>query len=70
MNLHQKSQIWEILTKYEDKLCDLCNSLSNILQGIENRVDYLTVFGNYLKMDFQDSIIVDSILGKKIKNFL
>jgi hypothetical protein len=66
MTNKDKNIIWNILTKYDDTLTSLCDSLSNILQEKADNSDYKTVFGNYRKMENEDTLLVDSILGDKI----
>jgi hypothetical protein len=44
----------------------MCDSLSNILQEKSEKTDYINVFRNYRKMDFEDTKIVDLVLGDKI----
>ena len=66
MTNKDKNIIWNILTKYDDTLTSLCDSLSNILQEKADTSDYKTVFSNYRKMEKGDTLLVDSILGDKI----
>lgn len=66
MTNKDKNIIWNILTKYDDTLTSLCDSLSNILQEKADNSDYKTVFSNYRKMENEDTILVDSVLGDKI----
>ncbi len=66
MTNKDKNIIWNILTKYDETLTSLCDSLSNILQEKADNSDYKTVFGNYRKMENEDTLLVDSILGDKI----
>lgn len=66
MTNKDKNIIWNVLTKYDNTLTSLCDSLSNILQEKSDRSDYMTVFVNYQKMENDDVILVDSILGDKI----
>lgn len=66
MTNKDKNIIWNVLTKYDNTLTSLCDSLSNILQEKADASDYKTVFSNYRKMEKGDTILVDSILGTKI----
>ena len=61
-----KNTIWNILSKYDNTLTSMCDSLSNILQEKSDKTDYINVFRNYRKMDIEDTKIVDIVLGKKI----
>ena len=61
-----KNTIWNILSKYDNTLTSMCDSLSNILQEKSEKNDYINVFRNYRKMDIEDTKIVDIVLGKKI----
>ena len=61
-----KNTIWNILSKYDNTLTSMCDSLSNILQEKADKFDYINVFRNYRKMDIEDTKIVDIVLGKKI----
>jgi hypothetical protein len=66
MTNKDKNIIWNVLAKYDNTLTSLCDSLSNILQEKADNSDYKTVFGNYRKMEKEDKLLVDSILGDKI----
>jgi len=66
MTNKDKNIIWNVLAKYDNTLTSLCDSLSNILQEKADNSDYKTVFGNYRKMEKEDTLLVDSILGDKI----
>ena len=66
MTNKDKNIIWEVLTKYDNTLTSLCDSLSNILQEKADNSDYKNVFSNYRKMEKEDTNLVDSILGDKI----
>ena len=66
MTNKDKNIIWDVLTKYDNTLTSLCDSLSNILQEKADTSDYKTVFSNYRKMEKGDTLLVDSILGDKI----
>jgi len=62
----EKNKIWNILSKYDNTLTSMCDSLSNILQEKSEKTDYINVFRNYRKMDIEDTKIVDIVLGDKI----
>jgi hypothetical protein len=66
MTNKDKNTIWNVLTKYDNTLTSLCDSLSNILQEKDDTSDYKNVFSNYSKMEKEDLLLVDSILGDKI----
>jgi hypothetical protein len=66
MTNSDKNKIWQVLTKYDNTLVGLCDSLSNILQQKADSSDYKNVFINYRKMDLEDTKLVDSIIGSKI----
>ena len=66
MTNRDKNTIWNILSKYDNTLTSMCDSLSNILQEKSEKNDYINVFRNYHKMDFEDTKIVDLVLGDKI----
>ena len=66
MTNRDKNTIWNILSKYDNTLTSMCDSLSNILQEKSEKNDYINVFRNYRKMDIEDTKIVDIVLGKKI----
>ena len=66
MTNRDKNTIWNILSKYDNTLSSMCDSLSNILQEKADKSDYVNVFRNYRKMDFEDTKIVDIVLGNKI----
>ena len=66
MTNRDKNTIWNILSKYDNTLTSMCDSLSNILQEKSDKTDYINVFRNYRKMDFEDTEIVDLVLGDKI----
>lgn len=66
MTNRDKNTIWNILSKYDNTLTSMCDSLSNILQEKSEKNDYINVFRNYRKMDFEDTKIVDLVLGDKI----
>ena len=66
MTNRDKNTIWNILSKYDNTLTSMCDSLSNILQEKSDKTDYINVFRNYRKMDFEDTKIVDIVLGDKI----
>ena len=66
MTNRDKNTIWNILSKYDNTLTSMCDSLSNILQEKSDKNDYINVFRNYRKMDIEDTKIVDIVLGKKI----
>jgi hypothetical protein len=66
MTNRDKNTIWNILSKYDNTLTSMCDSLSNILQEKSEKNDYINVFRNYRKMDIEDTEIVDIVLGKKI----
>jgi hypothetical protein len=66
MTNRDKNTIWNILSKYDNTLTSMCDSLSNILQEKADKSDYVNVFRNYRKMDFEDTKIVDIVLGNKI----
>ena len=66
MTNRDKNTIWNILSKYDNTLTSMCDSLSNILQEKADKFDYINVFRNYRKMDIEDTKIVDIVLGKKI----
>jgi hypothetical protein len=66
MTNRDKNTIWNILSKYDNTLTSMCDSLSNILQEKSEKTDYINVFRNYRKMDFEDTKIVDLVLGDKI----
>ena len=66
MTNKDKNTIWNILSKYDNTLTSMCDSISNILQEKADKSDYVNVFKNYRKMDFEDTKIVDIVLGKKI----
>lgn len=62
----EKTILWNVLTKYDNTLTSMCDSLSNILQSSEDKSDYVNVFKNYRKMDLEDTKTIDVVLGKKI----
>ena len=66
MTNRDKNTIWKILSKYDNTLTSMCDSLSNILQEKADKSDYVNVFRNYRKMDIEDTKIVDIVLGSKI----
>ena len=66
MTNRDKNTIWNILSKYDNTLTSMCDSLSNILQEKSEKTDYINVFRNYRKMDIEDTEIVDIVLGDKI----
>ena len=66
MTNRDKNTIWNILSKYDNTLTSMCDSLSNILQEKADKSDYVNVFRNYRKMDIEDTKIVDIVLGSKI----
>lgn len=66
MTNRDKNTIWNILSKYDNTLTSMCDSLSNILQEKADKSDYVNVFRNYRKMDIEDTKIVDIVLGNKI----
>ena len=66
MTNRDKNTIWNILSKYDNILTSMCDSLSNILQEKADKSDYVNVFRNYRKMDIEDTKIVDIVLGSKI----
>jgi hypothetical protein len=66
MTNRDKNTIWKILSKYDNTLTSMCDSLSNILQEKADKSDYVNVFRNYRKMHLEDTKIVDIILGNKI----
>ena len=66
MTNRDKNTIWNILSKYDNTLTSMCDSLSNILQEKADKFDYINVFRNYRKMDIEDTKIVDIVLGNKI----
>ena len=66
MTNREKNTIWNILSKYDNTLTSMCDSLSNILQEKADKSDYVNVFRNYRKMDIEDTKIVDIVLGSKI----
>jgi hypothetical protein len=66
MTNRDKNTIWNILSKYDNTLTSMCDSLSNILQEKSEKTDYINVFRNYRKMEFEDTKIVDLVLGDKI----
>jgi hypothetical protein len=66
MTNRDKNTIWNILSKYDNTLTSMCDSLSNILQEKSEKTDYINVFRNYRKMDIEDTKIVDIVLGDKI----
>lgn len=66
MTNRDKNTIWNILSKYDNTLTSMCDSLSNILQEKADKSDYVNVFRNYRKMDLEDTKIVDIVLGNKI----
>ena len=66
MTNRDKNTIWNILSKYDNTLTSMCDSLSNILQEKSEKTDYINVFRNYRKMDIEDTEIVDLVLGDKI----
>ena len=66
MTNRDKNTIWNILSKYDNTLTSMCDSLSNILQEKSEKTDYINVFRNYRKMDIEDTKIVDIVLGEKI----
>ena len=66
MTNRDKNTIWNILSKYDNTLTSMCNSLSNILQEKADKSDYINVFKNYRKMDFEDTKIIDIVIGNKI----
>lgn len=66
MTNRDKNTIWKILSKYDNTLTSMCDSLSNILQEKSDKTDYINVFRNYRKMDIEDTKIVDIVLGDKI----
>ena len=66
MTNRDKNTIWNILSKYDNTLTSMCDSLSNILQEKSDKTDYINVFRNYCKMDIEDTKIVDIVLGDKI----
>ena len=66
MTNRDKNTIWSILSKYDNTLTSMCDSLSNILQEKSEKNDYINVFRNYRKMDIEDTKIVDLVLGSKI----
>ena len=66
MTNRDKNTIWYILSKYDNTLTSMCDSLSNILQEKSEKNDYINVFRNYRKMDIEDTKIVDIVLGDKI----
>lgn len=66
MTNRDKNTIWNILSKYDNTLTSMCDSLSNILQEKADKFDYINVFRNYRKMDIEDTKIVDIVLGDKI----
>jgi len=66
MTNRDKNTIWNILSKYDNTLTSMCDSLSNILQEKSDKTDYINIFRNYRKMDFEDTKIIDLVLGDKI----
>ena len=66
MTNRDKNNIWNVLSKYDNTLTSMCDSLSNILQEKADNSDYKNVFSNYRKMEKEDTNLVDSILGNKI----
>lgn len=66
MTNKDKNTIWNVLTKYDNTLTSLCDSLSNIIQEKADSSDYKTLFSNYKKMEKEDLLLIDSILGDKI----
>lgn len=66
MTNRDKNTIWNILSKYDNTLTSMCDSLSNILQEKSEKTDYINVFRNYRNMDIEDTEIVDLVLGDKI----
>jgi len=62
----ERNILWNVLTKYDNTLTSMCDSLSNILQSNEDKSDYVNIFKNYRKMDLEDTKIIDVVLGKKI----
>ena len=66
MTNRDKNTIWNILSKYDNTLTSMCDSLSNILQEKADKSDYVNVFRNYRKMDLEDTKIVDIVFGNKI----
>jgi hypothetical protein len=66
MTNRDKNTIWNILSKYDNTLTSMCDSLSNILQEKADKSDYVNIFRNYRKMDIEDTKIVDIVLGSKI----
>jgi hypothetical protein len=66
MTNRDKNTFWNILSKYDNTLTSMCNSLSNILQEKADKSDYINVFKNYRKMDFEDTKIIDIVIGNKI----
>jgi len=62
----ERNILWNVLTKYDNTLTSMCDSLSNILQSNEDKSDYVNILKNYRKMDIEDTKIVDIVLGKKI----
>ena len=62
----ERNILWNVLTKYDNTLTSMCDSLSNILQSNEDKSDYVNILKNYRKMDLEDTKIIDVVLGKKI----
>lgn len=66
MTMTDKSNLWQVLTKYDNTLTSFASSISNTIQSKETSEDLVNILKSYRKIDKDDAILVDSILGDKI----
>jgi hypothetical protein len=74
MNLTQKEKkdLYLILEKYDEIYPNLGNSVSKLLQGLQEREDILTIF-NHLDpetLSFDDFVTLNDILNPEIRKLL
>lgn len=66
MTMNDKSNLWQILTKYDNTLTSFAGSISKAIQSKETSEDLVNILKSYRKIDKNDAMLVDSILGDKI----
>lgn len=70
--MKSKKSLWNILEKYDGyvEYLEFCDSLSKFIQGKEDSKDILTVYVGLSKIEKEDKVKIDNVIGAKIDSFL
>jgi hypothetical protein len=70
--MESKKSLWDILEKYDgnSEYVDFCDSLSKFIQSKEDNVDILNVYVGLSKIDREDKVKIDNVIGAQIDSFL